>query len=215
MSDSEIQVLFCEEQQIENTEIDVSVLVETIQHYEFVYNMSHPDYKNAKKKNLAWEEITSILNCPVAKCQKTWKSLRDRYTKEKNKMQSGTYTSTKIKSRASSAEKDITSRPSTSNSIWSTDEAVFSPPSSHLDYDSEEFIYNRYYCTSKKRKKSNQNESSGILHLVKDISTSLEIIVKVPKVSNANRAFTDYVFMRLEEMDIEVSAVKRQNILIF
>ncbi|KAL1492556.1 hypothetical protein ABEB36_010796 [Hypothenemus hampei] len=254
MSDSEFQVLFCEEQETEIIEIDVSVLVETIQHYEFVYNMSHPDYKNAKKKQLAWEEIASILNCPVAECQKTWKSLRDRFTKEKNKMKSGseapesnwiyfpfmqfyskytkprkTYTSTKIKSNVSTTEKDIPSRPSTSNSMWSTDE-VLSPSSSHysFDHDSEDVIptidtaANLLTHTgnptasegiTKKRKKSNQNDSSGILNLVKDITTSLETITKVvPKSSNANRAFVDYVFMRLQEMEMEVSAVKRQEI---
>lgn len=32
------------------TNIDVGLLLETIQRYEFIYNMGHPEYKNAKKK---------------------------------------------------------------------------------------------------------------------------------------------------------------------
>lgn len=55
---------FPEEFLLEETEtnIDVGLLLETIQRYEFIYNMGHPEYKNAKKKNLAWEEIALIVN---------------------------------------------------------------------------------------------------------------------------------------------------------
>lgn len=43
-------------------EIDVALFIEAVQNYEYLYNMSHRDYKDHKKKNLAWNEIGMIMN---------------------------------------------------------------------------------------------------------------------------------------------------------
>ncbi|XP_057658767.1 uncharacterized protein LOC130895475 [Diorhabda carinulata] len=67
----------------ENSEDIAGLLLEFIQNYEFLYDMKNKDYKNSRKKEDAWKEIASILNISVDHCQRLWKSLRDKYTREK------------------------------------------------------------------------------------------------------------------------------------
>lgn len=43
--------------------VDAGLLIEVIQQYEFVFNIAHPNYKQSKKKELAWKEIAQILKC--------------------------------------------------------------------------------------------------------------------------------------------------------
>ncbi|XP_072402097.1 uncharacterized protein [Diabrotica undecimpunctata] len=74
---------------IVNVDIDIGTFIEVIQTYEYVYNLAHKDYKNSKKKDAAWEVIAETVNASVDECQKLWKSLRDRFVKEKNKIHSG------------------------------------------------------------------------------------------------------------------------------
>ncbi|XP_066257286.1 transcription factor Adf-1-like [Euwallacea similis] len=236
------------------TKLDVGLLVETIKQYEFVFNTAHKDYKNAKKKALAWEEIALILNCPVEDCQRTWKSLRDRFIKEKNKGKFGPeapesnwqyfnamlfygkyskprkmYTSNKNQQ----TEKDTLSRSFTAPPFWSMDNTVYSsPPTNQSEDDIEVTTPELQGATpftsrgttpsssrdgfegipTKKRKTRERNEPEGILSLVKDIlSSSLQSVTNNASIrpANANRAFADYVFMRLEEMDPQVAITKR------
>ncbi|XP_031328169.1 transcription factor Adf-1-like isoform X1 [Photinus pyralis] len=84
----------------------VGLLIEVIQQYEYLYDLSHKDYKNTKKKELAWKEISDITNVSgsctttervllfsifllVEDCMKQWKALRDRFTREKRMKPSG------------------------------------------------------------------------------------------------------------------------------
>ncbi|KAB0805202.1 hypothetical protein PPYR_02172 [Photinus pyralis] len=65
------------------------LLIELIQNYEFLYDLSHKEYKNAKKKEDAWKEISEITRCSVEDCMKLWKNVRDRFTREKRLKPSG------------------------------------------------------------------------------------------------------------------------------
>lgn len=94
------------EVQYTEDELDLNLLIEIIQSYEYLYNLSDKRYKDQKKKARAWEEISEILKCPgmyffifllciylyiyiyiflVETCQRAWKSLRDKFVKERNK----------------------------------------------------------------------------------------------------------------------------------
>ncbi|XP_030756421.1 transcription factor Adf-1-like [Sitophilus oryzae] len=130
-------------------EIDVGLFIESIQSYEYLYNMTHKDYKNLKKK-----EFGMVRNWPYQqseKCPKMWKLLRDRFVKEKNKCTSGsgapdsswvyfhhmlfyekytrprkTFTSTKLKTISTSMQPQpststqSSSRSNSACSVWST-----------------------------------------------------------------------------------------------
>lgn len=67
---------------------------------------------------------------------------------------------------------------------------------------------------SKKQRRmtpNSSNEPEGILDLVKNISSNLQSVTAT-RVSNSNRAFADYIYMRLDEMNPEVATTKRLEI---
>ncbi|XP_050293750.1 uncharacterized protein LOC126734254 [Anthonomus grandis grandis] len=76
------------ESQVNYEELDMDLLIDKIQQYEFLYNVSSARYKDHQKKAEAWQEIAQDLNSTSAECQRAWKNLRDRFVKEKNKFQS-------------------------------------------------------------------------------------------------------------------------------
>ncbi|XP_030749421.1 uncharacterized protein LOC115877408 [Sitophilus oryzae] len=77
MSMSLVETEFCEIDDVSGLLLDI------ITNYEHLYNLEHRDYKNVLKKHQSWVEIAQMLNISVEECQKRWKALRDRYTKEK------------------------------------------------------------------------------------------------------------------------------------
>ncbi|VEN34116.1 unnamed protein product [Callosobruchus maculatus] len=70
-------------------ELDRGLLIEYIQGYPHLYDVKDQLYKNVNKKAEAWEIIAGVLDSTVEDCMKAWKSLRDRYVKEKNRCASG------------------------------------------------------------------------------------------------------------------------------
>lgn len=40
----------------------MGLFIETMQHYEFIFNKGHKDYKNKAMKDAAWKEIAEIMN---------------------------------------------------------------------------------------------------------------------------------------------------------
>ncbi|KAK4882436.1 hypothetical protein RN001_005755 [Aquatica leii] len=118
--------------------------------------ISHRDYKNSKKKEQAWVEISEITNLSVEDCMRLWKNLRDRFTREKRLKPSGseggdsnwvyyekmafynkctrprkTHTSMQAStSKQKNLRKELTPRPaSSSSSGWSGIETILSPQS--------------------------------------------------------------------------------------
>ncbi|XP_074041486.1 transcription factor Adf-1-like isoform X1 [Leptinotarsa decemlineata] len=77
------------DQEHEGTTFDPGLLIEAIQQFEFLYDLSNKSYKNTNKKHQAWQHISTIPNSSVEECMKLWKHLRDRFVKEKNKFPSG------------------------------------------------------------------------------------------------------------------------------
>ncbi|KAH9364611.1 hypothetical protein HPB48_012842 [Haemaphysalis longicornis] len=61
----------------------VESLIKSIRRHPCVYDTKRLDYRDQLRKNNAWEQIR--LDCglsTVDDCQKLWKRLRDRYTRE-------------------------------------------------------------------------------------------------------------------------------------
>nr|CAI5826113.1 unnamed protein product [Callosobruchus analis] len=138
----------CEETPESAGQLDHGLLIEAIQGYPYLYDMSDKLYKNNKKKAEAWEVIADMLNCTVQDCVKAWKNLRDRFVKEKNRCASGsqapevtwkyfdamtfygkytkprkTHTSTRKNPQSVPPSSD-SSRPSSTMSLWSTVDEV-------------------------------------------------------------------------------------------
>lgn len=60
-----------------------AVLIDIIQHYSFLYDKTKSNYKDASKKELAWQTISEAMQRPVEEVQRLWRLLRDRYSKER------------------------------------------------------------------------------------------------------------------------------------
>ncbi|CAG9773295.1 unnamed protein product [Ceutorhynchus assimilis] len=43
----------------------LGLLIEAVQQYPYLYDLSHKVYKDAKKKQLAWQQIANLLKCSV------------------------------------------------------------------------------------------------------------------------------------------------------
>ncbi|CAH1106742.1 unnamed protein product [Psylliodes chrysocephalus] len=133
-------------------EMDHGLLIEAIQGFPYIFDLGNKDYKNNKKKQLAWQQISEVVNCSVEDCIKVWRNLRDRFLKEKKKSSSGaeapeivwpyfekmmfyqkyskprkTYTTTKKEGMRPSSQLLGESRPSSSLSVWSSYGQIMSP----------------------------------------------------------------------------------------
>lgn len=43
--------------------MDYGLLLEAIQNYPFIYDTAHKSYKDSKKKSIAWQKISKVVNC--------------------------------------------------------------------------------------------------------------------------------------------------------
>lgn len=68
---------------------DEERLIELIKSKEYMYNVSHSDYKDRLKKNKAWEEIAKTLSKSVEDCKKKWKNIKDQFDRTKKKQPTG------------------------------------------------------------------------------------------------------------------------------
>ncbi|XP_067626570.1 uncharacterized protein [Eurosta solidaginis] len=57
-------------------------LIEEVRKMPIIYNLGLEDYKNTKKKELAWRQVSSAMQSE-GKCKKRWKGLRDSYKRIK------------------------------------------------------------------------------------------------------------------------------------
>lgn len=64
-------------------------LIEMIQHYSFLYDKANSLFKDKSRKQQAWQSIADAINMNVDECIRLWKSLRERYTKERRGAPSG------------------------------------------------------------------------------------------------------------------------------
>ncbi|XP_067627892.1 transcription factor Adf-1-like isoform X3 [Eurosta solidaginis] len=62
--------------------IDNKDLIAAIRNYECLYRRKHPDYKNAKVKEAAWESVAQMVSNTSYNCKQRWRSLTDRNRKE-------------------------------------------------------------------------------------------------------------------------------------
>ncbi|CAH0562968.1 unnamed protein product [Brassicogethes aeneus] len=69
--------------------MDIGLFILLIQSFPHLWNLRNKDFKNAEMKEQSWLQLAATMECTVAECQKQWKSLRDRYSKEKRALPSG------------------------------------------------------------------------------------------------------------------------------
>ncbi|XP_064461903.1 uncharacterized protein LOC135372138 [Ornithodoros turicata] len=60
----------------------LETLVVQIERYPWLYDSTRSDYKDATKKNNSWQAISLAVGMSVEECQRNWRNLRDRYTRE-------------------------------------------------------------------------------------------------------------------------------------
>ncbi|KAK4886744.1 hypothetical protein RN001_003015 [Aquatica leii] len=69
--------------------LDDGRLIDLVQSYSYLYDRKRSDFKDAKKKDLAWAEIGKLLGYTDEECKRRWLYLREKYVKEKNGKSSG------------------------------------------------------------------------------------------------------------------------------
>ncbi|CAH1114854.1 unnamed protein product [Psylliodes chrysocephalus] len=85
-------------------EMDHGLLIEAIQGFPYIFDLGNKEYKNNKKKQLAWQQISEVVNCSGR-----------------------TYTTTNKEGRRPSSQLSGESRPSSSSSVWSSYSQIRSP----------------------------------------------------------------------------------------
>ncbi|XP_022121877.2 uncharacterized protein LOC110997838 [Pieris rapae] len=73
----------------------VEKLIESVRGHIFLYDVCHPQYKNASLKSAIWESIGKELNESGEAVRSKWKTVRDGYTKYKKQLRSSTGSSRK------------------------------------------------------------------------------------------------------------------------
>ncbi|CAG9765898.1 unnamed protein product [Ceutorhynchus assimilis] len=63
--------------------LDLGLLIELIQNYGHLHDLSNRDYKNVIKKEESWKEISEMIGVSEPDLKKIWKNLRDKYMPEK------------------------------------------------------------------------------------------------------------------------------------
>nr|CAI5858489.1 unnamed protein product [Callosobruchus analis] len=184
----------CEETPESAGQLDHSLLIEAIQGYPYLYDMSDKLYKNNKKKAEAWEVIADMLNCTGHIHQQ-----------EKNPQ--------------SVPPSSDSSRPSSTMSLWSTvdevcEESTLIKTPSHeegagpsgrkrqlsLDIDTPT-------SSGKSAKRMNENLPNTFLEVAKQIIEKIDTKQR----TNPNRTFCDYLFCELEKLTEAEAKEKRKR----
>ncbi|KAK4880654.1 hypothetical protein RN001_008800 [Aquatica leii] len=63
-------------------------LIALVRKCNFLYDKSLFDFKDVRKKNVAWSAIASVMHCKVHEVQQRWRSLREGYNKYKKEVES-------------------------------------------------------------------------------------------------------------------------------
>ncbi|XP_023237248.1 uncharacterized protein LOC111636271 [Centruroides sculpturatus] len=59
-----------------------NLLIQAIQEFPFIYDKSHTDFKDIKKKSNSWKTVAETVQLTVSEAQARWKLLRERFGKE-------------------------------------------------------------------------------------------------------------------------------------
>jgi hypothetical protein len=68
---------------------DLGTLINLVEKYPFLFDKQNKHFKNARMREQAWDEIGRTLSTEVDECQRLWRNLRDRYSREKRRKPSG------------------------------------------------------------------------------------------------------------------------------
>ncbi|XP_065106181.2 uncharacterized protein [Paramisgurnus dabryanus] len=58
-------------------------LIQSVYAYPVLYNVSYRDYCSSERRAKAWREVAASVGLSVVECKRRWKSLRDRYIRER------------------------------------------------------------------------------------------------------------------------------------
>lgn len=61
-------------------------LIREVRRHSIIYDTTHPLYGNALKKQETWNEVAAVLGEKVEAIKTRWRTLRDRYTKERRRI---------------------------------------------------------------------------------------------------------------------------------
>ncbi|XP_056312784.1 uncharacterized protein si:zfos-128g4.1 [Danio aesculapii] len=58
-------------------------LIQTVYAFPVLYNVSLHDYRSTERRVKAWREVAASVGLPVVECKRRWKTIRDRYIRER------------------------------------------------------------------------------------------------------------------------------------
>ncbi|XP_057208838.1 uncharacterized protein LOC130565785 [Triplophysa rosa] len=61
----------------------VEKLIQSVYAYPVLYNVSFHDYRSSERRAKAWREVAASVGLSVVECKRRWKTIRDRYIRER------------------------------------------------------------------------------------------------------------------------------------
>ncbi|XP_071447819.1 uncharacterized protein [Hetaerina americana] len=68
--------------------VEEMIVAEIRDNYSFLYNVRDRKYRNREERDKAWAEIAGIVELDAKSCKTRWRSIRDRYLKERRRQSS-------------------------------------------------------------------------------------------------------------------------------
>ncbi|XP_050516481.1 uncharacterized protein LOC126891346 [Diabrotica virgifera virgifera] len=66
--------------------MDIELLIQFVRSKPYLYNKAHKIFKNVQIKENAWAKIAESLQSSPEICEKTWKSLKEKFVRERRKI---------------------------------------------------------------------------------------------------------------------------------
>ncbi|CAG9767126.1 unnamed protein product [Ceutorhynchus assimilis] len=207
-----------------------SLLIELIKNYPLLYDLSHSDYKFQSRKDQAWAEIASVIGISSEDCQKLWKSVRDRYTRERRvknpenapsrwcfydkmsfyaKFTKPRKFKFKICRTDATTDKKLTAfSQQDSSDANSSDNSKIIPPNTKI-------LIRKIKLTENNKSDSPQEPKIMKIETITETNNTNNMEESQNNFAGSNRAFVEYLHCLLEELPPEEAKEKRKQILLW
>ncbi|XP_056643662.1 transcription factor Adf-1-like [Diorhabda carinulata] len=67
-------------------DVDIGLLIKMVKNFPYLYNQNYEEFKNVELRERTWAKISTNLKISISDCQRLWKNLRDKYSRERRSL---------------------------------------------------------------------------------------------------------------------------------